>query len=120
MYNGSKPSWYAFVFQADSNLEDSLIEKIYEALKAEGLVEVDRPFSTSPLNLLPLFQNPTELFAIYKKHPFCYKQGDFPKAEKFFSNALKLPVWSHKEDKKIMQLYIDGIRKVLDNYHNLI
>jgi hypothetical protein len=35
-----------------------LIERLYKALHAEGATQVDRPGSTCPLNLLPLFQEP--------------------------------------------------------------
>jgi len=53
-----QPSWYALVFQYNSKFFQNLpIEKFFDALQKEGLSEVDRPGSTSPLNLLPLFQN---------------------------------------------------------------
>lgn len=117
-----KPSWYAFVFQYNSkNLGNLSIEKFFQALQAEGLNEIDRPGSTCPLNLLPLFQNPEELFPVYKKkYHFSYKPGDFPKAEKFYQNAIKLPVWSFKKDAKLVNLYIKGIKKVIKNYYNLL
>lgn len=96
------PAWYSFVFQyRPEELKNLPIERFFEALQAEGLSEVDRPGSTCPLNLLPLFRNPTELFPIYQKHYFSYKPGDFPKAEKFHQNAIKLPVWAFK---KILKL----------------
>ena len=87
---------------------------------AEGLSEVDRPGSTCPLNLLPLFQNPVELFPIYEKHPFSYKPGDFPKAEKFYRNAIKLPIWATKKDLKMVSLYISGIKKIVNNFQDLL
>ena len=88
-----KPSWYGFVFQYKrEELENLPIEKFFEVLQTEGLSEVDRPGSTCPLNLLSLFQKPIDFFPIYKKHSFSYKAGDFPKAEKFYQNAIKLPV----------------------------
>jgi dTDP-4-amino-4,6-dideoxygalactose transaminase len=116
-----EPSWYGFVFQYRPEELDNLpIEKFFKALQAEGLSEVDRPGSTCPLNLLPLFQNPTELFPVYKKHDFSYKTGDFPKAEKFYQNAIKLPVWASKNDLKFVNLYIRRIKKVIRNYRNLL
>ncbi len=117
-----EPSWYAFVFQYNSeHLGNLSIEKFFQALQAEGLNEIDRPGSTCPLNLLPLFQNPGELFPIYKKkYHFSYKPGDFPKAEKFYQNAIKLPVWAFKKDAKLVNLYIKGIKKVIKNYYNLL
>ena len=116
-----KPSWYGFVFQYRAEeLKNLSIEKFFNALQAEGLSEVDRPGSTCPLNLLPLFQNPVELFPIYKKNLFSYKPGGFPKAEKFYQNAIKLPVWATKKDLKMINLYISGIKKVINNFHDLL
>jgi dTDP-4-amino-4,6-dideoxygalactose transaminase len=111
-----KPSWYAFVFRYKSKeLGDLSIEKFFNALQAEGLNEINRPGSTCPLNLLPLFQNPIELFPSYNKYSFYYKPGDSPKAEKFYQNAIKLPVWAREKDLKMVNLYISGIKKVIKN-----
>lgn len=116
-----KPSWYGFVFQyKSSELGNLPIEKFFEALQAEGLAEIDRPSSTSPLNLLPLFHNPIELFPAYKNHNFSYQPGDFPKAETFYQNAIKLSVWAFKKDIKVVEAYIRGIKKVVNNYHDLL
>jgi perosamine synthetase len=115
------PAWYGFVFQyKPDELDDLPVEKFFEALQTEGLSEVDRPGSTCPLNLLPLFKDPSELFSVYKKNYFSYKPGDFPKAEKFYQNAIKLPVWASKNDLKFVNLYIAGIKKVIKNYRNLL
>lgn len=96
------------------------IEKFFQALQSEDLNEIDRPGSTYPLNLLPLFQNPGELFPIYKKYYFSYKHTDFPKAERFYQNTIKLSVWVFKKYVKLVNLYIRGIKKVIKNYHILI
>ena len=48
----SNPTWYAFMMQYNSSELGGLpIEKFYEALIAEGCIELDRPGSTRPLNL---------------------------------------------------------------------
>ncbi|MEA3464227.1 MAG: DegT/DnrJ/EryC1/StrS family aminotransferase [Patescibacteria group bacterium] len=114
-----KPSWYAFVFQYNENKSKIPINKFYQALRKEGLVEIDQPNSTCPLNLLPLFQQPQKLFPIYQQHKFSYKKGDFPKAEKFYKNAIKIPIWTKIKDWSVMKLYIDGIEKVLKNITEL-
>jgi len=115
-----QPSWYGLVFQYKTEeLNKVSIETIFKALQAEGLVEIDRPRSTCPLNLLSLFQNPQELFPVYKKFPFSYKEGDFPRAEKFYKNALKMPVWAFKNDEKVVTAYICGIKKVVNHYQEL-
>lgn len=121
IYSNIKPSWYGFVFQYKPNKFDNLpIEKFLNALKSEGLIEVDIPGSTCPLNLFPLFQNPKDLFPIYKKYPFTYKKGDFPNAEKFYKNAIKIPIWAFKENSKVVDAYISGIKKVVNNYKDLL
>ncbi|MDF1498130.1 MAG: hypothetical protein P1P85_02090 [Patescibacteria group bacterium] len=51
-----EPAWYGFVFQYNTKMVQNLsIEKFFNALQCEGLLEADRPGSTSPLNFLPLF-----------------------------------------------------------------
>ncbi len=114
---GTKSSWYALIFKYKA--KGVSIEKFYEALKAEGLTEFDRPMSTTPLNLMPLFQEPWALFPEYAKHKFSYKSGDFPKAEYFYKNILKIPVWATSSDRGLILKYIQGIKKVIDNYNNI-
>ncbi len=112
-----KASWYAFVMQYQPQELDNLpIEKFYAALKAEGCEEIDRPESTGPLNYQPLFQKPEILFPDYKGPR--YKPGDFPQAEHFYKNALKLPVWETQES--IIEDYIQAIKKVVNNYKQII
>lgn len=115
-----KSSWYSLIFKYDTKKANGLpIEKFYEAVKAEGLIEFDRPMSTMPLNFLPLFQEPWVLFPEYKKHQFSYKPGDFPKAEYFYKNIFKIPVWATAVDESIVKKYIKGIKKVIDNYSRI-
>ncbi|MBI5913187.1 DegT/DnrJ/EryC1/StrS family aminotransferase [Candidatus Azambacteria bacterium] len=119
--SGVTPSWYALVFQYKKDkFQDLPIEKIFSAFQAENLTEVDRPVSTAPLNLLPLFQSPEELFPVYKNNLFSYKPGDFPRAENFYHNAIKLPLWTSKKDAKMVAMYIKGIKKVIKNYRKLL
>lgn len=121
LQKGVLPSWYALVFQYDRKKFGGLpIERFYEALHAEGMTEVDRPTSTIPLNLIPLFQNPRELFPLYKKYFPKYAPGDFPNAENFYRNAMKFPVWANISDRKMVELYIRGLRKVSQNYQDLL
>lgn len=113
----TQPSWYAYVFQyapAHQNLSD--IKLFYAELQQAGLTDIDRPLSTSPLNLLPLFQKPATLFPQYTKCPFHYKAGDFPRAEAFYHSALKIPVWGHANDRWIMEEYIKRIKAVADAF----
>lgn len=116
-----RPSWYAFTFRYDSRAFGGLpIERFHGALLAEGLTAIDRPKSTAPVNLYPLFQTPQELFPIYRKYPFSYKPGDFPRAENLYQNILKMPVWAFQEDKSMVEAYIRGIKKVVTSYKALL
>lgn len=113
-------SWYALVWQYHSEKLDNIpIDLFYRALQAEGLVEVDLPSSTCPINNLPLFQKPHQLFPQFYPNKILYKNGQFRKAEKFYRNAIKIPVWINKSDAKTVNLYIDGFKKVLYNYKSL-
>ncbi|VVB74643.1 UDP-4-amino-4-deoxy-L-arabinose--oxoglutarate aminotransferase [uncultured archaeon] len=115
----SKPSWYSFVMQYDSSeLDDLPISKFCEALKAEGCKEVSRPNFTPPLSHFALFQNPGKLFQSYAGK-FSYTNKDFPKAERFYNNAIKLPCWYGTES-KFVNLYIEAFKKVIDNYRELL
>ncbi len=117
---GESPAWYAYIIRYDSKQLNNLpVEKFFEALQAEGCVDADMPGSTCPLNTLPLFQTPGELFPEYESK-FGYSVGDFPKAEEFFQRAIKIPVWVNEADLPIVEKYIEAIKKVVHNYKELI
>jgi dTDP-4-amino-4,6-dideoxygalactose transaminase len=117
---GVRASWYGLPLQYAANELDGLpIERFHEALQAEGCREVDRPGSTCPLNLLPLFQRPEPLLPGYTDK-LSYSLGDFPNAEAIHHNTLKLPVWHRKEDMPLADSYIDAFCKVTENYCELI
>lgn len=113
-------AWYAYIFRyVPEELGGLPVETFFKALQAEGCHEVDMPGSTCPLNLLPLFQTPVELFPEYQG-VFSYQKGDFPKAEHFFETAIKLPVWIRKEDFPLVEAYANAIEKVVTNYQDLL
>lgn len=116
----TRSSWYGLILQYRSEeLDEVPIERFHAALQAEGCQEVDRPGSTCPLNLLPLFQAPGPLFPALDGTLAC-APGDFPHAEAFHHNALKLPVWHRQEDMPLVDSYIETFRKVADNYLELV
>jgi len=51
---------------------------------------------------------------------FSYGSGQFPRAEKFYQNAIKFPVWAEKKYTRIVTAYIQGIKKVVNNYQQLL
>ena len=115
-----RSSWYGLVLQYQREELDGLpIERFYQALRAEGCHELDRPGSTCPLNLLPLFQKPGPLFP-QLTGKFAYAHGDFPRAEAIHGNTLKLPVWHREKDMPLVDRYIEAFRKVTDNCRDLL
>lgn len=117
---GVRAAWYGLPLgYAADELDGVPVERFYEALRAEGCHEVDRPGSTCPLNLLPLFQEPGPLFPEYRGR-LSFSPGDFPKAEAIHHNTLKLPVWHREEDIALVDGYIAAFRKVVDNHRDLL
>lgn len=116
---GVRSSWYGLLLRYHTDELDGLsIERFVEALRAEGCREVDRPGSTSPVNFLPLFQEPEPLFPSYKGG-LTYGPGEFPVAEAVHADTLKLPVWHREEDLPLVDSYIKAFRKVTDRYRDL-
>ncbi|WP_131769963.1 DegT/DnrJ/EryC1/StrS family aminotransferase [Candidatus Protofrankia californiensis] len=115
-----RSSWYGLILQYRSDELGGLpVERFYNALQVEGCRELDRPGSTSPLNLLPLFQEPGPLFPELEGK-FSYRPGDFPRAEMVHNNTLKLPVWHREEDMPLVDSYIEAFRKVTEHYGDLL
>ena len=119
-HDGMRAAWYGLPLTYDPGQLDGLpVDIVHSALLAEGLVEVDRPGSTRPLNQLPLFQDPAGLLGSHRNTRFSYRDGEFPVAEHTWAHTLKLPVWHRDEDMLLVDRYIEGFRKVIDNHHEL-
>ena len=113
-------SWYGLILQYQPDELDGLpIGRYFEAVQAEGCHEADRPGSTCPLNLLPLFQETEALFPGHVRD-LGYGLGDFPGAEEFHARSIKLPVWHREEDLPLARQYVEAFRKVSANYRNLL
>jgi perosamine synthetase len=112
---GDSPAWYAYVMQYSppDRAQRRSAAALVDALVSEGFTEADHPGSTMPLNLLPLFQTPHTLFPVYEKDSFAYAPGDFPTAERFYQNAIKLPVWAYEDDSELVMSYSVGIGRVI-------
>ena len=109
-----QPSWYAFVMSFDDQAANGVTaDKFVNTLHAEGLVEVDLPRSTCPIHNLPLFYSPEKAMPrLYKSQS--YDRKKFPKAERFYQTAIKIPVWAFPEDEGVVRAYIKGFKKVID------
>jgi perosamine synthetase len=95
------------------------IERYFDALVAEGAQEADRPGSTCPLNLLPLFQNPKALFPDLPRR-IGYRPGQYPRAEEFHRSSIKLPVWHRTEDLPLAASYARAFQKVGERHSELL
>lgn len=113
-------SWYGMPLQYRPDELDGLpVERFYQALRAEGCHEADRPGATCPLNLHPLFQDPGPLFPSYHGS-FGYAPGDFPIAEHVHRHTIKLPVWHRQEDLALARGYATAIAKVSAHHRDLL
>ncbi len=115
------PAWYGLpLTYVPDELDGLPVERFHQALIAEGLVEVDRPGSTCPLNLLPLFQDAEPLFPNHSAiGNLRYRPGQFPVAEQVHHHTLKLPVWHRPEDRSLAAQYVEGFAKVVAHHHDL-
>jgi dTDP-4-amino-4,6-dideoxygalactose transaminase len=115
-----RPSWYGYIVHYDPAMLGGLpLDRYFAALVAEGLTAADRPGSTCPLNLLPLFGNPRALFPDLPRS-LSYKPGDFPQAEAFCDAIVKLPVWHTPDGQQLATSYASAFRKVSEHYHELL
>ncbi|WP_069166812.1 DegT/DnrJ/EryC1/StrS family aminotransferase [Nocardia altamirensis] len=114
-----QPSWYGLTMRYETEFFDGVsVERFHAALQAEGCDEIDRPGSTCPLNLLPLFQDPGPLFPAFTGK-LAYAPGDYPRAEQTHHATLKLPVWHRDEDLPLVDRYIEAIYKVIAHHADL-
>lgn len=113
---GKEPSWYSYILKLKPE-RSHLRETIVDRLHAEGLLEVDIPGSTGPNHNLPIFKRPWVLFPqFYKKETYCFNtHSEFPEAIDFYNRIIKLPVWTQEEHKDLLEMYLQGLKKVFDN-----
>ncbi|WP_159929004.1 MULTISPECIES: DegT/DnrJ/EryC1/StrS family aminotransferase [Nocardia] len=115
----TRPAWYGLTILYDGEFFDDVpVERFHAALQAEGCTEFDRPGSTCPLNLLPLFQEPGPLFPAFTGK-LAYAPGDYPRAEALHHATLKLPVWHRDSDLPLVDRYIEALYKVITHHADL-
>jgi len=91
---GNKSACHLFVVQ----LKTKNRRAVYERLKAKGIL--------TQVHYIPLHLQP------YYQRTFGYKKGDFPKAEKYYSRCLSLPVFPKLTDKE-QQKVIKTLKEIL-------
>ena len=97
----SNPAWHIYMIQF--NLDKLKVDrrKIFEALRAENIgVNVHY----IPVHLQPYYQK-----------RFGYHQGDFPKAENYYSRAITLPIFPKMSEKDIGDV-VSAVMKVINYY----
>lgn len=117
-----EPAWYAFVMQFVPEYAAVDVASFYKKLQEVGLEQVDRPNSTRPLHREPLYTHPETLW------PWVWSPGEmrdrtpetdtYPNAQRFYDNALKLPMWATPDDSAVVEKYIDGFKHVAESQLN--
>ncbi|OKI16317.1 DegT/DnrJ/EryC1/StrS family aminotransferase [Streptomyces sp. CB03911] len=119
--DGVVPSWYGLTLTyRPEELGGLPIEAFHQALIAEGATEFDRPGSTCPMNLLPLYQQPSMLFPGHPHSHRRYQPGDFPVAERAHALTIKLPVWHREQDLELAAQYVRAAVKISDHHKELL
>ncbi len=108
------PAWYAYILEYTPPTPDHpTIDTVYQRIIASGCTALDRFASTCPLHLLPLFQDPSPIFPLYRDSTVRYRPGDFPQSEALYARSLKLPIWCMENDEALVSFYGRTIRQVL-------
>lgn len=115
--HNSKPSYYGLIMKYDEKKANNVSrEDFVKALNLIGLIEVDIPNSTSPLDKLPFFSHPEQsskrLSNIISRN--IIDQNEFLNAYTFYNTVIKIPIWVRQEDENIIQLYIQGFKQITD------
>ena len=109
-----EPAWYAFILRfIGSRAPDGLSRKSFVGkLHERGLREVNIPRSTGLLHQNPLYKTPHRFFPHAYPHglsPAFIRNVDFPAAQAFSGEAIKLPVWTSHNDQAVVNHYLDVI-----------
>ena len=97
-----KSGWHIYVIRLSLDKLKATRREIFEALRAENIgVQV---------HYIPVYYHP-----YYKK--LGYQKGICPKAEKYYEEAITLPVFPGMKDEDIEDV-IKGLKKVINYYRN--
>jgi perosamine synthetase len=95
---GVKHAYHLYVIQLALDRLRAGRKEIFDALRAENIgVNVHY----MPLHLHPFYQK-----------RFGYKMGDYPKAEKYYANAITLPIFPSMDAKDVDNV-IEAVKKVI-------
>ena len=94
---GTKPSWHIYIVRPDFERIGKTKKQIFEKMREQG-------FALN-LHYIPVHTQP-----YYKKRGF--KQGDFPASEKYYEEALTLPLYIGLTDEE-QEKAVEALEKVL-------
>ncbi|MDD5598087.1 MAG: DegT/DnrJ/EryC1/StrS family aminotransferase [Victivallaceae bacterium] len=123
----TKGGWYASHMIYDSAALNGLsVTAFYNAISAEGIAGC-YPYGYRPLHLHPLFQTidvfnegrPTRLSCLPEGIDIRENPGDLPLAERIGSRVMLQPQFK-KFDKKAIELYVSGFRKIAEYSKELL
>lgn len=100
-YDNGKHAWHLYVIQIDPNALSIGRNQFIEALKAENI-------GTS-VHFIPLHLHP------YYKKTYGYKLGDYPRAERIYSNAISLPIFPKMTEEDVTDV-INAVKKTVSTY----
>lgn len=96
-----KSAYHLYVIQLQIELLEVGRKEIFESLRAENIgVNV---------HYIPVHFHP------YYQREFGYKNGDYPKAEKYYERAITLPLYPKMSNEDVESV-IKAVRKVIEHY----
>ena len=99
--DGVKAAYHIYIIQLQTELLKVGRKEVFEALRMENIgVNVHY----MPLHLHPFHQR-----------EYGYKKGDYPKAERYYEQAITLPLFPKMSDEDVEDV-IEGVRKVINNF----
>lgn len=112
----TEPAWYAFVmrFKSAKAPQGLTQEASVAELHGRGLIDVDIPRSTGLLHREPLYNRPQSLLQyLYAQH-YSLQADDttFEEAQRFYDEAIKLPVYATVEGQAATDRYVKTILEV--------
>jgi len=96
-----KGAYHMYVIQLRTELLKVGRKRVFEALRAEN---IGANVHYMPLHLHPFYQR-----------EFGYKEGDYPKAERYYERAITLPIFPRMSDNDVEDV-IEAVSKVLTYY----
>ena len=101
-YDNGRHAWHLYVIQLDPDVLSIGRNQFIEALKAENI-------GTS-VHFIPLHLHP------YYRKTYGYKLGDYPRAERIYSNAISLPLFPKMTEEDVKDV-INAVKKTAFTYH---